>query len=210
MKILLRYTLFCTFMIAGFIGYDNISMEAAQQPRERASADSFANDYTLQPGDRIMVKVYPEDEYLKGGEMQISSEGNITLPLVGKIPIGNKSVVQAEKMITDILTKDYLVEPEVVIEVLEFKQQTFVILGQVKTPGTYSFPPGSTKVTLLQAISMAGGFSEIANIKKIKVMRKSSGGQTVIRANAESIMGGEDADINLEPGDIIQVTESLF
>ena len=168
-------------------------------------------DYTLQAGDRVTIRIYPEDEYLKGGEMEVSSEGNITLPLVGKIFVAGKTVVEAQKVIVGLLAEDYLVNPEVVIEVLQYKKQSFVVLGQVKKPGTYEIPPGAKSVTLLQAISIAGGFSDIANIKKIKVMRKTGGGESQsIHANAESIIAGSQPDVELRPGDIVHVSESRF
>ena len=178
----------------------------AKPPVSAAEEDS----YTVQKGDRIKVTIYPGDDYLKGGEMEVSSEGNITLPLVGKIPIAGKSVIDAEKSIARIVGADYLVDPEVVIEVLRYKQSSVVLLGQVKKPGTYTFPEGSTRLSLLQAIALAGGFSDIANIKKIKIVRKTADKSRIIRANAESIISGKSQDIDLESGDVIHVMESLF
>ncbi len=168
------------------------------------------DDYLLQEGDRLKIRIFPEDEFIKGGEMPVSSEGSITIPLVGKLSVTGKTVLQAERELAVILSRDFLVNPEVVIEVQKYKKVTFVILGQVKVPGTYDMPEGSTKLTLLQAISMAGGFSEIANIKKIKVVRKGPGKNQVIRANAEAIISGKEEDVGLEPDDIIHVMESLF
>jgi len=166
--------------------------------------------YLLQVGDRVKITIYPEDEYLKGGEMEVSSEGNITLPLVGKVGVAGKNVIAAEKAIAAIVGADYLVDPEVVIEVLRYKEHSVIILGQVKKPGTYPFPEGSTRLTLLQAIALAGGFSDIANIKKIKVVRSVDGKTKSIHANAQAIISGNQQDIELESGDVIHVMESLF
>jgi len=164
--------------------------------------------YRLQSGDRLNLKIYPEDEYIKGGEVEISSEGNITLPLVGKIGVGEKSVIEAEKTINELLAIDYLVNPQVVIEVLEYRKGSFVVLGQVIKPGTYDFPPGELNITLLHAISLTGGFSDVANIKKIKIMRKTTG--EVLNVNAQAIIGGDDPDIEIKPDDVIHISESLF
>jgi len=164
--------------------------------------------YVLRKGDRIGIKIYPDDEYIKGGEMEISSEGNITLSYIGKIEVAEKTVIDAEKTIATLLATDYLVDPEVVIEVLEYTERSFVVLGSVEKPGTYNFPEGKTRLTLLQAMSMAGGFSNVANMKKIKVVRKNTG--QVIRVNGEAIIKGEDADIELQSNDVIHVSESLF
>ncbi|HTL46905.1 MAG TPA: polysaccharide biosynthesis/export family protein [Verrucomicrobiae bacterium] len=164
--------------------------------------------YILQPGDKLNIKIYPEDEYLKGGTAEISSEGNITLPLLGKIGVAGKKVPDAENAIADLLNNEYIVNPQVVIEVLAYQASSFVVLGQVLKPGTYEFPPGSKKLTLLKAISLAGGFSDIANIKKIKIVRKSTG--ETLDANAEEIISGNSADIEIKANDIINVSESRF
>ncbi|MBN1689316.1 MAG: polysaccharide export protein [Candidatus Omnitrophica bacterium] len=170
-------------------------------------------EYILQPGDRILLKIYPEDQYIKGGQMEVSSEGNITLPLVGKINIAGLTAPDAERKIAKIIDADYLVGPEISIELgnRESASLSLLVLGQVKSPGTHTFPAGQRHFTLLQAISSAGGFSPIANPKKIKIMRKTTTGKSqVIRANAEDILSGKAEDIPLEPGDVVHVAESLF
>jgi polysaccharide export outer membrane protein len=179
--------------------------EVVSGPRQAES-----DNYRLQAGDRLQIKIYPEDEYIKGGETEISSEGNITLPIVGKVAVAEKTVIEAERALTAILTEDYLVEPEVVIEVLQYRTRSFVVLGEVARPGTYDFPPGVIRLTLLQAISLAGGFSEVANIKKIKIIRKTAGGEDVFSANGDEIIRGREPDIVLQAGDVVHVSESLF
>lgn len=183
---------------------------AAPPPDCGAKEETPALDesYLLQPGDRLQIKIYPEDEYIKGGSVEVSSEGSVTLPLVGKIEVIHKSVPEAEKAINEVLSADFLVNPQVVIEVLEYQKGSFVVLGEVVRPGTYDFPPGELKITLLRAISLAGGFSEIANIKKIKLMRKSTG--ETIQVNGEQIISGKEKDIVIRADDVIHVSESLF
>lgn len=166
----------------------------------------------LELGDRVLVKIFPEDEYIKGGAMVVSSEGDITLPLIGKIRVEGLQIVEAEKKILELLAADYLVNPVVVIEVTKDVaelRKSLSILGQVQKPGSYQMPL-EDKLTLLQLISMAGGFTDVANVKKIKVIRKAAGKIKVIHANAESIIGGKDPDIELAAEDVIHVGESLF
>ena len=93
---------------------------------------------------------------------------------------------------------------------VEEKKLTVAILGQVKKPGNYEYTVGGEPITLLEAVSLAGGFSEIANIKKIRVVRHVRGENVVIKANANNIINGKEEDIELEPGDVIHVMESLF
>ena len=166
--------------------------------------------YKLQPGDRINIKIYPEDDYIKGGETQISPDGNITLPLIGKVSVQGKALLEVQQELVKIIDADYLVNPEVAIEVMQYREQSFTVMGQVKKPGRFAFPPGATRFTLLQAISLAGGFSEVANIKKIRVIRQAEGKNKILKANAEDIISGKESDIALEAEDVINVSESLF
>lgn len=166
----------------------------------------------LEIGDRVLIKIYPEDEYIKGGEMVVSSEGDIALPLIGKIKVEGLQLVEAEREIVKLLAADYLVNPIVVIEVtkdITKLTKSLSILGQVQKPGTYQMPL-EDKLTLLQLISMAGGFTDVANVKKIKIIRKEGGKVQVIHANAESIIGGKSVDVELAPEDVVHVGESLF
>jgi polysaccharide export outer membrane protein len=183
-----------------------LAQMAAKEAPKKAS-------HPLAVGDRILVKIYPEDQYIKGGEMEVSSEGNIALPLIGKVSVEGKQIPEVEREIVARLLDGYFVDPLVVIEraVKEQETRAVSVLGQVKQPGQVSFPVGGEPLTLLKAISMAGGFSEIANAEKIKVVRRTAGGETqVIRANAESIISGKDPDIELQPEDVVHVGEAIF
>lgn len=172
------------------------------------NAGEVDSSYILQTGDRIDIKIYPEDEFLKGGEAEVSSQGYVTIPLVGKIKAANQSVLDVENQIAEILAEDYIANPQVVIEVLQYQASTFAVLGQVSRPGSYELPVGGRKMTLLEAISTAGGFNDIANIKKVKIMRKSTG--DVLRVNVENIISGNEQDIEILHDDVIHVSESLF
>lgn len=183
-------------------------LAAAMPLRAQDGAEKVDSSYVLQPGDRIDVKIYPEDEYLRGSEAEISAEGNITLPLLGRVKVDGKTVTQAVDYLTEILSADYLTNPQVVIEVLEYQKNSFVILGQVLKPGTYNFPAGARSITLLQALSLSGGFSDLANMKRIKIMRKATGES--LNVNAELIISGAEPDVQIQPNDVIHVKESMF
>ena len=194
------------------------SSPAVVAPLTPAPAAPKANnkkrdELPIEPGDRLKVKIYPEDDYVKGGEVPVSTEGNITLALIGKVNVAGKLTSQAEQMIAKIVDADYLVNPEVVIEVIkrsEGAKQTVIVFGQVRKPGPYDIPPDKKHFTLLEAISQAGGFTEIANIKKIKVVHNHAGQKSVVHVNGEDVMSGQAEDIDLEPGDVITVSESVF
>ena len=163
-------------------------------------------------GDKMKIKIYPEDEYVKGGDVEVSSGGTVTLNLIGKVPAEGMTVAELEERLTQILARDYLVDPVVVVEVdqSQSSKESLAILGQVQKPGTYDFPIEG-HLTLLQLISKAGGFTPIANVKNIKIIRKEKGEKAkVIRANAEAIISGKQKDVELQPDDVIHVGESFF
>ena len=175
-----------------------------------ASKKNVDGNYLIKQGDKLNIKIFPDDQYIRGGQYEVTPEGNLTLPLLGKVTIADKTINQASEDLRKIIDKDYIISPEVVIEILGYKLETFVILGQVQKPGTINMPSGPQNFTFLQAISMAGGFSQVANIKKVKIIRQIEGQRKIIRINAESIISGEAEDLKIEPGDVINVSESMF
>jgi polysaccharide export outer membrane protein len=192
-----------------------VAEPAAKTAAAAATGSQKGKDVPIKFGDKLKIKIYPEDQYVKGGDMEVSSEGNITLPLVGKVEVVGKTPVEAERVIAKIIDQDYLVNPEVVIEVAMRSQgdkRTVILFGQVRKPGPYDFTPSQSgkRMTLLEVISMAGGFTEIANIKKIKIVRKLGGEKSVINVNGEAVMSGDEPDIELSHGDVITVSESMF
>ncbi len=196
---------------SGLFAAEDVPLRSLVPPQRNAEKQvEVSQEYVLKNGDKVSITIYPTDEYIRGGSMQISPRGTVTLPLLGQIEIAGLKVVEAQEKLADLLNEDYLVEPNVVIEISQFKQQSFVILGQVKSPGTFQFPPGEVHLSFLQAMSIAGGFSEIANIKKIKIIRDEEGKKRVIRVNAEKVISGKDPDVEIKPNDIIHVSESLF
>lgn len=191
------------------------------EPSDKANAtdskkQDVGADYKILVGDRLNIKIFPEDQYVKGGTMQVSSEGNVTLPLVGKVKVADKTLVEAGRLLARIIDQDYLVNAEVVIELVESinrsaeKKKKAIALGQVRRPGSYEFPPEKDKITLLELISLAGGFTEIANVKKIKVIRKAGGKKVSENVNGEALMSGTSPDIEINDGDVINVAESVF
>lgn len=190
------------------------SEKTADELRQLTGVEEVKTKKThlIEVGDRLKVKVYPEDEFIKGAEVEVSTEGTITLSLLGKIQVQGMKVSEAEKEITKQL-EEYLVSPVVVVEVSERidekEKRSVSVLGSVQKPGSYEIPLEG-KLTLLKVISLAGGFSDVANVKNIKVIRKEGGKTHVIHANAEAIISGKEPDIDLKPEDVIHVGESFF
>ena len=88
--------------------------------------------------------------------------------------------------------------------------QSYILLGEVRKPGTYEFNAAKGRMTLLKAVSIAGGFSDIANINKVKLLRRDGAQTRSITVNAKDIISGKQQDEELMEDDLIVVPESLF
>jgi len=168
-----------------------------------------STDYVMQPSDLIRVMVFQEPDLTR--EVRITQEYSITLPLIGTIDLRNKTVRQAEEIIRSLYDKDYLVNPQINLTVLEYTQRTVKVLGAVNQPGAIVFPP-EQKMGLLEAIARAGGFSRIAERRKVRLSRTLDDGKTenyVINAD-EMIQGASAQQWLLTKGDVIFVPERIL
>ncbi|OGS18334.1 MAG: hypothetical protein A3J83_06560 [Elusimicrobia bacterium RIFOXYA2_FULL_40_6] len=157
----------------------------------------------------IDVSVYQESDLSK--TLRVSQDGYISYPLIGKVKLAGLSISEAEKILADLLGKDYLVDPQVTVFVKEYHSNKVVVMGEVKNPGSYEFPQGR-ELTVLEAIALSGGFSNIAALDKTKVIRVENGIQKYIQIKISDIIqsGDKSKDIILKPNDIIFVPERMF
>jgi protein involved in polysaccharide export with SLBB domain len=161
--------------------------------------------YVLKPNDVVMVKVYQEEDLTI--QARVARDGSITLPLLGTVYIGSNSVEQAIGLIRDGLAKDYLVNPQVSLSIVEYAKRRFTVLGQVTRPGTYEMP-GDDSLNLLQAIAMAGGYTRIGAPTKITVQRVVADQTKIFRVNAESMAKNKgEKPFEILPEDAITVGE---
>ncbi len=130
------------------------------------SLSLMASDYTVGPGDVITVKVYKEKDF--SGDFKVAGEGNLNYTAVGDIPVADKTEEEIRDKITEILSKDYLVNPKVSVSVKEYNSKKVLVVGSVQKPGMY---PLKRKVNLLDVISMAGGLDKSGSTKVV-VLRK--------------------------------------
>ena len=161
--------------------------------------------YILRQGDVVQVKVYQEDDLTS--VCRIGKDGTITMPLLGAVKVVSNSLEQATIIIRDLLARDYLVDPQVTINLTEFAKRRFTVLGQVQRPGTYDMPADDS-VSLLQAIATAGGYTRIANPRKITVQRTVGTENRLIKLDAEALARfKEEKPFVLLPDDVIVVGE---
>lgn len=167
-----------------------------------------SSDYLLQPGDLVDIQVYKEEDMSR--TLRISTQGYIAFPLVGSIKISDLNISEAANKIEEKL-KSYLKNPSVSLLIKEYANKTLYVLGQVKKPSSIAIPPEKT-MTVLEAITSAGGFTDIAAISKVKILRMENGQQRSIEVDISQITkeGNKKLDIPLKPGDVVFVPQSLF
>jgi protein involved in polysaccharide export with SLBB domain len=135
---------------------------------ECTNGDGVA-EYRLGPGDRVRLTVFRHEDL--SGEFELDGEGDVALPLAGDILAQNLSARQLENE-TEIRLREkgYLVDPQVSIEVLTYRP--FYILGEVSRPGEYEYASG---LTVVKAVSIAGGFTYRADQADIVIERENVG-----------------------------------
>lgn len=154
--------------------------------------------------DSVEIRVFREDELTTAG--QLSPDGTIRMPLIGAVKLAGLTTDQAAAAITAMLKDGYLVSPQVSVSIEARVRRAVTVLGQAQSPGVFELP-ADRKLTVVEAIGMAGGATRIANIKKITLKR--SGGQ-VLTINLKDITSGKAADVVLRDGDVLSIPESLF
>ncbi len=168
-----------------------------------------STDYVLQASDLLRIIIFQEPDLQR--DVRITQDGSVSLPLIGTIELQGKSVHQAEDIIRQLYDRDYLVNPQISVTVLEYAQRTVQVLGAVNGPGAISFPP-EQKMGLVEAIARAGGFSRLAERRRVKLTRTLADGKTdnyTINAD-ELIQGNSNEPWLLVKGDVIFVPERLL
>ena len=148
--------------------------------------------YTLGPGDHLTITVFGHPDL--SGEFQVGPAGVVSLPLIGDVPATGQTLGDLEKAIVDKLEPEYLRDPTVSAQVLEYR--LFYVIGEVKNPGGYPYVSGMRAVN---AVALAGGYTYRAD-KGDLLIRRAGGGKPE-PAGPDSVV---------RPGDTIEVPERFF
>ncbi|MEO6245388.1 MAG: polysaccharide biosynthesis/export family protein [Opitutaceae bacterium] len=209
MGILVAGTL-AALAVTSFLGAADNSARTPGETKAPGPAESPLGDYVLQPQDILRVQVFQEDDINKQGEVSISQEHTIVLPLIGTVNLKGKTVRQTEELIRDLYNKDFIVNPQVGVAVLKYAERAASVLGAVNNAGRVLFP-AQDSLTILQAISGAGGQSRLADLKRVRLTRKNARGEsTTQEINVDALMKSGGEAILLEKGDVVFVPERTF
>ena len=172
------------------------------------AATNARPDYVLTANDVVHVKVYQEEDL--EAKVRVSKDGSIVLALIGTVNVGGKTREQAAKQVRDLLAEKYLVNPQVSLDVVEYSKRRFTVLGQVQRPGTYDMP-GDESVNLLQAISMAGGYTRLGTGRGATIQRGVGEHKKSFKMDADSMAKDKDVKIfEIEADDTITIGEKIF
>ncbi len=164
-------------------------------------------DYILAPGDTLDLMVYREPDL--NMRSKIARDGRVQLPLLGEVKVGGMSVRQAQDYIRKLLNADYLVDPQVYLNIASYTQRKITVIGQVVKPGSYELQ-GNESLGILEAIGMAGGFTRIADSRNVTIKRVIGGKTDTMKVNTKRLEDPKGGSFEVLPGDIITVGESWY
>jgi polysaccharide biosynthesis/export protein len=158
-------------------------------------------DYRIGVGDVLNIQVWKETDLSRS--VPVRPDGKISFPLLDDLQAAGLTPVELKMVLTDRL-KQYLSEPRVTVLVEEVNSYKVYVMGEVVTQGALTL---KTKTDLLQAISLAGGFTTFAKKKEIIIIRNNGKKDARISVNYEKILSGKNPEQNLilEPGDTVVV-----
>ena len=174
---------------------------AVAAPSASSPAASTAADYRLGSGDKLRIEVYKDTQLSQS--LQVRPDGKITLPLVGDVAASGRTSIELRDAIVTSL-REYIKEPVVTVIVVETAPQVVYVTGEVTKPGPVTM---NGQLTILQALAMAGGFTDFANRKEILILRNGASGQKTHTFNYKDALDPDNkrTPMLLQPGDTVIV-----
>jgi len=157
--------------------------------------------YQLRQGDTLLISVWREDSLQR--QVIVLPDGSVTFPLIGRVEVAGLSTPEVEERFTKKL-KEYFPEPIVTVVIVGIDGNRAYVTGKVIHPGPLII---SGPITVLQAISLVGGFDKFADESGVKVIRVKPDGQEILPVNYKDIISGRNmsTNIQLKAGDTLVV-----
>jgi polysaccharide export outer membrane protein len=159
------------------------------------------SSYIIGPMDVLEIQVWKEPDFSR--QVLVRPDGRITFPLIDDIQASGMTTLGLKALLTERL-KGFVDSPEVTVIVIESRSKNFYIVGRVNQPGRY---PLSPNMTVLQALSVAGGPIPLAHKNNIRIIRRTEGKEEILRFDYDKVISGKKLEQNilLEPNDTIIV-----
>lgn len=180
--------------LLAFIGCATVGI-----PADNKRAQEILSEYVIQPGDSLLIDIMENTNTSR--TVPVRPDGKISLPQLNDIQTAGLTALQLRENLIKEYKRFYNVV-EVTVTVTGITGYKINIIGNVNQSGQIIL---HDKTTFLEAISLAGGLGEWANLRKIYIMRKVDGEQKKIKVNYKNILQGKEEDIWILPGDMIVV-----
>lgn len=167
------------------------------------NAESSTYTYRVGAQDVLEISVFGVPDLSR--TVRVNTNGEISLPLIGSMQASGHTIPDLQTIITDKLADGYMQDPQVSIFVKEFVSQQVTVNGSVNKPGIY---PLTGKTSLLQALALAGGTAEMAQLDRVVIFRTVEGKRMGAVFDMEKITTGQTPDPQIYTGDIINVSQS--
>jgi polysaccharide export outer membrane protein len=177
--------------------------QAASQAQPPAEGVQLPPEYVIGPEDVLSINFW-RDADMTRDEVPVRPDGRITLPLIGDVVAAGLTPEQLKAEIEKAATAKFLKDPAVTVTVRQINSRKVFITGNVANPNTY---PLSGPRTVMQLIALAGGLTEFADKKNIRIMRVENGQQRSFKFNYNDVSKGKNLaqNILLKPGDTVVV-----
>jgi len=183
------------------MGYPQADKEILSKKEAQSEVAVDGNRYTIGAEDVLYIHVWKEETLTR--TVPVRMDGKISLPLIQEVTAAGLTPLQLKEVLMRKF-KEFVENPIVSVTVVEANSFKVYVTGLVRSPGVYRL---RSETNVVQMISLAGGFTDWANSKKILIVRKEEGREKRIKINYKRIMAGKDLDSNiiLKAGDTIIV-----
>lgn len=173
-----------------------VTPDAPDGPTAPDAASPSVSGYGVGPRDLLAIEVFQEDSL--SGEFVVAEDGTIDFPLLGRVKVDGLSPSEIDALLTSRLGAEFLVDPQVQVQVRAFASKPVRVLGAVKKPGIYQL---SGPTSVLEIVAMAGGMST-TGVTELRITRRGRAEPIVVRLDGAE---AGDGTWNLEEGDTILV-----
>jgi len=206
MRVMVCY-LFAILLFCLFLGGCQTTKPGSTSFKELTVPDTTKvvrnGDLRISPFDEIQVNVFGVSDF--DGEHQVDFNGSIKMPLVGEIRAAGYTSLEFSKVIERRLGEKYLQNPDVSVLILSTSDEKLTVEGSVNKPGVYEI---ESRVSILQTLALAGGVTNIADTKRVLVVRTVKGERQAAVFDLKKVRSGETPDPVIYGNDIVVVDGS--
>lgn len=199
----------------GFVWATSVCSAAETTAAPDLAARAADRDYRISPRDLVEFHIHHQQDTVT--RQRVTASGELRLPLIGTTKLAGLTVREAERQLEQAYrTGGFYVAPEVVLSIEKYRERYVSVLGEVKNPDRVEFPMESDTVGILHAVARVGGFTRIARIDAVQILRTGTDGQQErITLNLLDFFKSRQpaagtAEFQLHAGDVVFVPERTF